>query len=97
MLPSAVFTVIVALPADFAVTNPLLLTVATPALLLVHVTPLLDVLLGVTVADSCLVAPTVTVADVGLTLIPVANCFTVTALDTVSHTLFALSVVNTCK
>ncbi len=51
-------TVIVAVPAAFPVTKPVLLTVATPVLLLVHVTPLLDALLGVTVADSCLVAPT---------------------------------------
>ena len=87
----------VAVPAALAVTNPLLLTVAIPVLLLVHVTPLLDVLLGVTVADSCFVAPTLIVADVGLTETPVANCFTVTAPDTVSNAFPALSTLNTCK
>ena len=44
-----------------------------------------------------MVAPTVTVADVGLTLIPVANCLTVIAPDTVSNTFPALSTLNTCK
>ena len=51
--PSAVLAVIVALPLDTAVTRPVLLTVATDGLLLVHVTLLFVALLGVTVAVSC--------------------------------------------
>ena len=52
LLPSAVVTVIVAVPGALAVTRPELLTVATVVLLDFHVTFLLLVLLGVTVAVS---------------------------------------------
>ena len=52
LLPSAVVTVIVAVPGALAVTKPLLLTVATVVLLDFHVTFLFVVLLGVTVAVS---------------------------------------------
>ena len=55
--PSAVLAVMVAVPLDTAVTRPVLLTVATDVLLLVHVTLLLVALLGVTVAVSCKVCP----------------------------------------
>ena len=51
-LPSWAVTMIVALPGDFAVTRPLLLTVATLVLLDVQVTDLLLALLGRTVAVS---------------------------------------------
>ena len=54
-LPSLALQVIVAVPADFAVTRPLLLTVATDVLLDDHVTLLSVALLGETVAVSCLV------------------------------------------
>ena len=55
--PSAVVAVIVALPLATAVTRPVLLTVATAVLLLVHVTLLSVALSGVTVAVSCNVWP----------------------------------------
>ena len=51
--PSAALAVMVALPLDTAVTNPVLLTVATAVLLLLHVTLLSVALSGVTVAVSC--------------------------------------------
>ena len=51
--PSAALAVIVAVPLDTAVTNPVLLTVATAVLLLLHVTLLLVAFSGVTVAVSC--------------------------------------------
>ena len=51
--PSAVLAVIVAVPLDTAVINPVLLTVATAVLLLLHVTLLSVALSGVTVAVSC--------------------------------------------
>jgi hypothetical protein len=70
-LPSWVVTVIVAEPADIPVTNPLVLTVAILALELDQVTFLLVAFEGATVAVSCVVALTATVADVGLTLTPV--------------------------
>ena len=57
LLPSVVLAVMVALPTAFAVTNPLLLTVATELLLVVQVTVLFVVLLGSTVAVSCIVFP----------------------------------------
>ena len=47
----------VAVPAALAVTNPVLLTVAMLVLLDVHVTDLFVALLGVIVAESCLVLP----------------------------------------
>ena len=56
-VPSAVFTVMVAVPLALAVTTPVLLTVATAVLLLVHVTVLFEVLEGVTVAVSVAVWP----------------------------------------
>ena len=51
--PSAVLTVMVALPFITAVTRPVLLTVATDVLLLLQVTLLFVALLGVMVADNC--------------------------------------------
>ena len=61
-----------AVPGPFAVTKPLLDTVATLVLLDVQVTTE-DALLGVTVAVSCKVSPLLSVADVLLRLIPVAG------------------------
>ena len=72
LLPSAVVTVIVAVPGPLAVTKPLVLTVATEVLLDFHVTDLLLVLLGVTVAVSCSVWPVFNVADVLFSETPVA-------------------------
>jgi hypothetical protein len=68
--PSAVFTVIVALPMVFPVTTPLELTVATAVLLLVHVTVLFVVFVGITVAVSVSVTPTLTDRLVLLRLTP---------------------------
>ena len=73
LLPSAVVTVIVAVPGAFAVTRPELLTVATVVLLDFHVTALLLVLLGVTVAVSWSVCPVFSVAEVLLSETPVAS------------------------
>ena len=55
--PSAVLTVIVALPFATAVTRPFVSTVATAVLLLVHVTFLFVASLGITLAISCKVWP----------------------------------------
>ena len=51
--PSAVITVIVAVPRAFAVTSPLALTIATAVLLDVHVINLFVAFGGVTVAVNC--------------------------------------------
>lgn len=53
LLPSCVVAVMVAVPTAFAVTKPLLFTLATLVLLDVHDTDWLVVLLGDTVALSC--------------------------------------------
>ncbi len=58
-LPSSVFTVMVAVPADSGVTTPFA-TVATVSLLDDHVTFLLAALAGVTVATKVSVAPPAT-------------------------------------
>ena len=52
LVPSDVVAVMVAEPADFAVTSPLLFTVATDVLLDFHVTVLLVAFVGSTVAVS---------------------------------------------
>ena len=74
LLPSAVVTVMVAVPTALAVTKPLLLTVAIEVLLDFHVTAGFVVLLGVTVAVSCSVLSTTMLADVLFRLTPVASC-----------------------
>jgi len=61
--PSAVVTVIVAVPAATAVTTPLVDTVAIPGLPLLHVTLLFAALEGATVAVRVSVLPTVRMAD----------------------------------
>ena len=73
LLPSVVVAVMVALPGDFAVTRPLLLTVATELLLVVHVTVLFVALLGSTVADNCIVLPSVNSALIIFKEIDVAS------------------------
>ena len=64
---------IVAAPADTPFTTPSWLTYATAASELFHMTVLSVALAGVTVAESCLVWPTLTVIDVILRLIPVTG------------------------
>lgn len=64
LLPSAVVTVIVAVPTIFAVTKPVLLTVATDVLLDDQVTLLSAVSSGDTVAVSCSVLSTIMLAVV---------------------------------
>ena len=70
-LPSDALQVMVAVPAALAVTNPVLLTVAMLVLLEVHVTDLFVALLGVIVAVSCLVFPTIRDVEVALSDMPV--------------------------
>ena len=70
-LPSDALQVMVAVPAALAVTNPELLTVAMLVLLEDHVTDLFVALLGVIVAESCLVFPTIRDAEVALSEMPV--------------------------
>ena len=69
--PSAVVTVMVALPADTPVTTPEGFTVAIPLSLDNQVTLLLVASSGKTAAVSIVVAPTSTDALVGLTDTPV--------------------------
>ena len=73
VFPLFVFAVIVAVPAAFAVTNPLVDTVATLVLELVHVTVLLVALDGVIVAVNCDVFPTSKLSLVLFKLIPVTS------------------------
>ena len=73
LVPSVVLVVIVAVPDVFAVTKPLLLTVATELLLVVHVTVLFVALLGCTVAVNCNVSPVFSSALVLFKLIDVAK------------------------
>ncbi len=76
LLPSCVVTVIVAVPTATAVTKPAVLTVATEALLLLHVTFVLVALAGATVAVNWVVEPITMDADVGLTVTPVTGIVT---------------------
>ena len=69
--PSTVVAVIVVVPAAIAVTNPLLFTVATAALLEVQLTFLFVAFEGLTVAVSCVVPFTDSVAVVGVNVTPV--------------------------
>ena len=71
--PSAVVTVMVAVPTLRPVTNPLLLTVAIDELLLLQVTAWFVALAGAMVALSCCVPPIKIEAVVGDTLTPVTK------------------------
>lgn len=71
--PSAVVTVIVAVPAAFPVTKPLVLTVAIALLLVLHVTDLLVALVGAIVAVNWVVAFIAIEAVVGLIVTPVTG------------------------
>ena len=73
MLPSAVVTVMVAVPAPAAVTLPSASTVATLVLSLLHVTFLLVASLGVMVALRITVPPTVRLALVLFSVTPVTE------------------------
>ena len=76
IVPLEFLKVIVAVPADLAVTRPVSLTVATSVLLLVH--KVLSVVLeGLTVPVSCIVFPTYTISLVGLTVRLVIGVITV--------------------
>ena len=79
LLPSAVVTVIVAVPDATAVTFPAVETVATLVLLLLQVTFLFVALLGETVAVSVSVAFGANVSVVLFRLTPVTGTVTVTA------------------
>jgi hypothetical protein len=72
-LPSAVVTVMVAVPTDTPVTRPVELTVATAVLLLLQVTFWFVVLAGAIVAVNCCVPPIKIEAVVGDTLTPVTS------------------------
>ena len=72
-LPSAVVTVIVAVPTDTPVTRPVELTVATAVLLLLQVTFWFVAFAGVIVELSCCVPPINIEAVVGDTLTPVTR------------------------
>jgi len=78
LLPSAVLTVIVAVPAFSPVTSPPELTLATPSLFDVHVTVLLVAFEGLTVAVRVDVLPTFKVIELLLRLTPVTGTVTVT-------------------
>ncbi len=71
--PSAVVTLIVAVPFAFAVTTPSLVTVATPVSLLLHITFLLLASLGMTVAVRYKVPPFSIVALVLFSVTPVTK------------------------
>lgn len=85
LAPSAVFTVMVAVPAATAVTKPVALTVATAVLLLVQVTLVLEALAGAMVAVSCCVNPAAIFAVVGDTLTPVTATGVTFALVTTKY------------
>ena len=81
-LPSLAVQVMVQVPLLTAVTKPFWLTVATSALLLFQVTPLLDALEGRIVAVSWEVVPILFRERVDwLSVIPVTNWVTVTAQE----------------
>ena len=73
-LPSVDFAVIIALPLTFVVTNPLLSTVATASLLLLHSNVLFSAFSGNTVAFSCNVVFGFNAAVVLSNVIVFTNC-----------------------
>lgn len=72
-LPSWAVAVIVAVPAEEAVTRPDWLTLATPGLLLLQVSVLLAAIAGDTVAFSYNVSPAFSTADVWLIIMLVTG------------------------
>src|SRR5207302_1397115 len=97
LLPSLV-AVIVAVPAALAVARPLALTLATPELLLAHVTTRPDRMLPVaslSVAVNCTVWPTCTAADDGVTVTEATGAVvTVTAAVALFPSLVAVIVAD---
>ncbi|MNF95253.1 hypothetical protein D3C84_779950 [compost metagenome] len=92
-LPSAVVTVIVAVPLPTGVTTPFA-TVATLALLEVHVTFLFDAAAGLTVAVNVPVAPPVTRFSAGISNVtPVTGVVTVTVHVAVKLPSVVLTVI----
>ena len=85
-LPSAAVQVMVAVPADTAVTTPLLFTVATLVFVLLHVSSLFVAFEGETVAVSAEVSPSVMESDVLLRVIEVT--YTTFAFTVTSHVAF---------
>jgi hypothetical protein len=79
LFPSAVVTVIIAIPAETAVTIPVELTDAIPFLSDFHVTDLFEAFDGVTTAVNCCFEPTFKVTDSGDKVIPVTGTVTVMA------------------
>lgn len=69
--PSSVVTVIVAVPADSAVINPLLFTVATSVSLLINVTALFVAFAGDTVAVIVSLSPTLSDVEFLFNVTPV--------------------------
>ena len=94
LLPSAVVTVIVALPAALAVTTPEAETVATSVLLDDQVTSLFVAFSGVTVAVSVAVSPSVRVNEVLSRLTPVTETVFALTVTTQSAVLPPSSVVT---
>jgi hypothetical protein len=77
-LPLVVVTLMFATPADSAVTTPLLLTEATAALSLLHVTVVIVALAGSIVRVNVSVAPTLRLVDVLFSVTPVTLMMGVT-------------------
>jgi hypothetical protein len=92
--PSCVVTVMVALPKATPVTKPVELTVATDALLVLHVTFLFVAFEGATVAVNCVVAPTFTLALVGDTVTPVTGTVVLLTVMALVAVLFPSCVVT---
>jgi len=80
LLPSAVFTVMVAVPAATALTSPPADTVATEVLLLLHVTFWFVAVEGAMVAIRSSASPTVRFVDVLFSVTPVTATEVVTTL-----------------
>ena len=93
LFPSAVVTVIVAVPAAFAVTFPSLSTVAIAPSLLLHVTFLLVAFAGATFALSFALFPFVSVSEVHLSDTPVTGIPTVTVHVAVLPPSFVVTVI----
>ena len=94
LLPSAVVTVMVAVPAARAVTTPELLTVATVVLLELQVTFLFVAVLGLTVAVKLSVPPTVNAALFLFSVTPVTGTVAAVTVTTQVAVLLPSTVVT---
>jgi hypothetical protein len=90
LLPSAVLTVIVALPADTPLTSPLVDTVATAVLLLLHVTALLVALDGAIVAVKVSLFPTRRLVDALFKVTPVTDTVPLPPLEMLTEQVAVL-------